>query len=170
MAPIQTAQTALDKIDQDEQDAKDAAARAVVTKAAMTKLTAMNAEAAQTTDAGLGGTARDRRFDGRLPPPTTYTAGTDDDVYTLSIKRDRDGTEVDDRRSGIITTRPTPSSMDQMAGLDSGRYMFVRTQDEDEDGDVEEEVVIVGTDIRAPVDEAVCAGHGSCPERPRPRC
>ena len=34
--------------------------------------------------------------------------------------------------------------------MGDGRFMFVRTQDADEDGNVEEEVVIVGTDIRAP--------------------
>ena len=154
-APVQTAQTALDKINQDEQDAKDAAARAVVTKAATTKLTAMNAEAGQgpgqtpdNPDAGLGGSAR-TDADG------TTTA---DDVYTLSIERDRDGTEVE-ITDPDQNNRADPKFEDQMAGLDDGRFMFARTQDEDADGNVEEEVVVVGTDIRAPVERPFARVH-----------
>ncbi len=148
MAPIQTAQTALDKLNQDEQDKMDAAARAVVTAAAKTKQTAMQAEADQTTDAGLGGTARtDAEFAGGSD--ANSDGDTSNDVYRVTISRDSAGTEV-------MITDPDQNQKadakfeDQMAGLDDGRFMFVRTQDEDEDGNVEEEVVIVGTDIRAP--------------------
>ena len=57
--------------------------------------------------------------------------------------------------------RTTDPKFELAEDLGDGRFMFVRTQDADEDGDVEEEVVIVGTDIRAPRDPAVCAGYGS---------
>ena len=137
MAPIQTAQTARDKLDEEEQDAKDAAARAVVTKAATTKLTAMQTEAdraAGTTDEGLGGHAND---------------AADTEAYALAISRDRDGTEVK-VTDPALNNRADPKFEDQMAGLDDGRFMLVRTKDEDADGNVEEEVVVVGTDIRAP--------------------
>lgn len=109
--------------------ADNEAAKAVVTKAAGTKLTAMQAEAAQTTDAGLGGTGAR--------------------TYSLSIERDRDGTEVkvtDSANAG----KADPKFVDQMAGLGAGRFMLVRTMDADSDGNVVEEVVVVGIDIKAP--------------------
>ena len=113
------------------------AAAAVVTKAAGTKLTAMNAEAGRAVDAtdeGLGGHANDAAAD---------------TAYTLAISRDRDGTEVK-VTDPANNNRADPKFVDQMAGLDAGRVMFVRTQDADADGNVEEEVVVVGTDIEAP--------------------
>ena len=135
------------KKDADDTAAENAA-RAAVTKAAGTKLTAMNAEAGQgpgqtpaNPDAGLGGSAR---------TDTTRTDGdTSNDVYMLAISRDRAGTTVK-VTDPDQNNRADPKFVDQMAGLDSGRSMFVRTQDADADGNVEEEVVVVGTDIRAP--------------------
>ena len=111
-------------------DADNKAAAAVVTKAAGTKLKAMNAEGMQTTDAGLGGT----------------DVGT---AYTHSIKRDRDGTEVK-VTDPDNNNKADPKFVDQKAGLDAGRFMLVRTQNADSDGNVEEEVVVIGTDIKAP--------------------
>ena len=142
-ASVTTAQNAYNKAKADKEEADRKAAAAVVTKAAGTKLTAMNAEGAQTTDASLGGTAR-TDADG------TGTSGdTSDDVYMLAISRDRDGTEVK-VTDPDQNEKADPKFMDQMAGLDAGRFMLVRTQDEDEDGNVEEEVVVIGTDIKAP--------------------
>ena len=71
----------------------------------------------------------------------------DDGAYTLTIKRNNPTTvEIKDPAMPRTTDRKFELAED----LGDGRFMFVRTQDADEDGDVEEEVVIVGTDIRAP--------------------
>ena len=126
--PTETADSDDDGVGDNAQAIAEANAK-VETKAAGTKLKAINAEAAQTTDAGLGGTG-----------VTTYTE---------SIKRDRDGTEVKVTDSNLAA-KADPKFVDQMAGLDAGRFMLVRTKDADDDGNVEEEVVVIGTDIKAP--------------------
>ncbi|MYA28679.1 MAG: hypothetical protein F4090_02175 [Nitrospira sp. SB0672_bin_25] len=113
-----------------------------LTARADTKRKAIAAEAAQTTDAGLGGSARDDT-DG-----TTTADDASDDPYTLAISRDRDGTEVkitDDSMAGD----DDPKFMQAM-DLGGGTTMHVRKMKADEDGDVMEEVVMVTTDIEAP--------------------
>ena len=118
------------------------AAEAAATKSAGTKETAIAAEAAQTTDAGLGGSARsDTEGD-------TTAGDASDDPYTVDIERDRDGTTVE--IADPAAADDDPKFVDQMADLSGGRTMFVRTMDADEDGNVVEEVVMVGTDIKAP--------------------
>ena len=118
-------------------DAAEEERLAKATKEAGTKLKAMNTEAgraADATDEGLGGHAND---------------DDENTVYVLGISRDGDGTEVK-LTDPALNNKADPKFVDQMAGLDAGRYMLVRTQDADADGNVEEEVVIVGTDIKAP--------------------
>ena len=125
------------------QAAMDRAAMiAAATKAAETKEKAIAMEAGQSTDASLGGTAR-TDADG-----TTTSTDTSDDVYSLSISRDRDGTEVK-------ITDPDMAGADdpkfaQAMDLGGGRTMHSRTMKAGDDGDVESEVVIVSTDIEAP--------------------
>ena len=119
--------------------AAEAAARAVrpgATKAAGTKLKAMQTEAgraAATTDEGLGGHANDAAAE---------------TAYTLSIKRDRSDTtiEIKDPARAAMTDPKFELAED----MGDGRQMFVLKNDADADGDVVEEVVIVGTDIKIP--------------------
>ena len=123
-----------------DEEMRMAAEVAAATKEAGTKRKAIAAEAAQTTDAGLGGTAR-TDADGS-------TTAVTDDVYGLEISRDRDGTE-------IKITDPSLAGMDdpkftQAMDLGDGTTMHVRTMEADSDGDVVEEVVVVTTDIEAP--------------------
>ena len=134
---VTTAQNTYNAAKAAKEEEERKAAAAVVTKAAGTKLTAMNTEAgrpAAETDEGLGGHDNDA------------DAAT---AYGLSIERDRDGTTVK-VTDPALNNKADPKFVDQMAGLDDGRVMFVRTKDADADGNVEEEVVIVGTDIKAP--------------------
>ncbi len=129
---VQTAKTNADAA------AIAAAEEAATTKSASTKLMAMTTEAgraADATDEGLGGLANDA--DAAV-------------AYMLAISRDRDGTEVK-VTDPALPNRADPKFVDQMAGLDAGRFMLVRTKDADADGNVEEEVVIVGTDIKVPM-------------------
>ena len=105
--------------------AEEAARVMAATAAAATMRTAIAAEAAQETDAGLGGTG-----------VTTYSI---DVSYA-------DGIEISD---SALAGAGDPKFVDQMAGLDDGRSMLVRTMEADEDGNVVEEVVFVGTDIEA---------------------
>ncbi len=95
------------------------------TKSAGTKAEAIGDEAGQETDVDL---------------PTDYT---------VAIERDRDGTTVK------ITDPANDDDddkkfEDQMADLGDGRSMHVRTMDANDDGDVEQEVSIIATDIKAP--------------------
>ncbi len=69
-------------------------------------------------------------------------------MYGLAISRDRDGTE-------IKITDPAMAGMDdpkftQAMDLGGGTTMHTRTMAADSDGNVEEEVVMVTTDIEAP--------------------
>ena len=98
------------------------------TEAAATKVTAITAEADQTTDAGLGGTGVD--------------------TVTMTVSRDRDGTtvEIEDTANAEDDDPKFALAMD----LGNGRTMHTRTMEADADGNVVEEVVIVSTDIAAP--------------------
>lgn len=112
----------------------DAAAARVVaaTKAAMTKETAIAAEAAQTATGGTGD-------DG----PGGAAASND---HEIEIKRDRAGTTVAIAVDGAAADDPKfMHAMD----LGGGRTMHVRTMPAD--GNVAEEVIVVSTDIEAPV-------------------
>ena len=147
-ASVTTAQNTYNAAKAAKEEEERKAAAAVVTKAAGTKLTAMNAEKDQTADASLGGTARtDAEYAGGSDANTD--GDTSNDVYRLTISRDRDGTEVK-VTDADQNNKADPKFVDQMAGLDDGRFMLVRTMDADDDGNVEEEVVVVGTDIKAP--------------------
>ena len=123
-----------------EEIAAEEARVAAATKAAGTKEKAIEAEAGQTNDAGLGGTARTDANGGN--------EATADDVYSLTIKRPRSGTEVeitDPNQAGDDDPKFT-----QAMDLGDGTTMHVRMMKADDDGNVESEVVIVSTDIEAP--------------------
>ena len=86
----------------------------------------------------------------------------------MTIKRDSDGTTVkiddsanprlgDDADEDAVEDPQFALAMD----LGSGRTMHVRAMEADDDGNVEEEVVIVQTDIEAPKATAFANG-GKC--------
>ena len=113
--------------------AEEAAAKVVAaTASAATKVKAIGVEAAQTTDAGLG--------------------GTDVDTVTMTIERDNDGTTVEIADSGM--EGDDDPKFAQMMDLGGGLTMHVR-----DNGDGEEEVVMVSTDIQAPVATAFAMVH-----------
>ena len=117
------------------QRAADAAATAAVTKSAETKEAAIAAEAAATPGSDSGA------FD-----------DTDSgEAYTVGISRDRDGTEIEITDPGM-TGDDDPKFMHAMdlGGGKNAFSMHSRTMEADKDGNVEEEVVIIGTDIEAP--------------------
>ena len=99
-----------------------------MTADAATKVKAIDKEAGQDTAAGLGGTGA-----------TTYS---------MDIKRDRDGTTVEIKDTANAGD-DDPEFIKQDVNLGVGRTMHVRVNSDDEDGKVEE-VVIVETDIKAP--------------------
>ena len=70
----------------------------------------------------------------------------------MTISRDRDGTtvKVTDTANPDEADPPNPQFMQAM-DLGGGRTMHVRAMEADTDGNVEEEIVIVSTDIAAPV-------------------
>ena len=109
------------------------ATAAQMTAAAATKVTAIDKEAAQAAadDAGLGGSDVDE----------------DAEAYTLTIERDSDGTTVEIKDPAYLKTAD-PKFIQQDVDLGEGRTMLVRVNSDDEDGKVEE-VVIVKTDIKA---------------------
>lgn len=104
-------------------------------KEAGTKETAIAAEAAQTTDAGLGGSA-------------VTATGNAEGAYNLAIKRDRMATTVTVTVEGA--TDAADEKFMQAMDLGGGRTMHTRTMEADDGGNVMEEVVIVSTDIEAP--------------------
>ena len=106
------------------------------TEAAKTKTTAIEAEAGQTDDAGLGGSIA-----------SDITAG-DEGSYALSIERDRMATTVTVTVNGA--TDDDDVKFMQAMDLGGGRTMHVRTMDVNDDGEVVQEVVVVKTDIEAP--------------------
>ena len=82
----------------------------------------------------------------------------------MAIKRDRTDTTItvkDPDRPSINEPK-----FELAADMGDGRQMFVLANDADADGDVVEEVVIVGTDIRAPRAVAFARVMGQKPERP----
>ena len=123
----------------DAEEAAAAAALAAMIKTIGTKNAAMDAEGAQTTDAGLGG-SDNLGADG--------TTGTADDPYTLAISRDRSGTTVK------VTDTNAAGDTDDVEFMSSdvsdGLTKHVHTMDADADGNVMEETVMVMTDIAAP--------------------
>ena len=101
-----------------------------LTEAAKTKTTAIGMEAEQMTDAGLGG---------------------DDGTITMTIERPRSGTEIKITDSGLMGGEDDPKFVKQDKDLGAETSMHVREMEADEDdGTVEDEVVVVTTDIAAP--------------------
>ncbi|MYA97128.1 MAG: hypothetical protein F4X91_12045 [Nitrospinae bacterium] len=118
-------------------EAADAnAARMAANAVVKTKEDAIAAEAAQTTDAGLGGS----------DAPTT-TDGSEGE-YTLAISRDRMATKVSITVEGA--TNDDDEMFMQAMDLGGGTTMHSRAMEADDMGNVVEEVVIVSTDIEAP--------------------
>ncbi len=119
---------------------------AATTKAAGTKATAIATEHMQGTDddAGLGGTAR-TDADG-----TTTPNDATDDVYGLVISRDGDGTEIKITDPAMVGDDDPKFTQAMDLDLGDGLTKHVRKQKADADGNVEEEVVMVRTDIEAP--------------------
>ena len=105
---------------------------AAATKSAGTKVTAISMEAAQTNDAGLG--------------------GTDVDTVSMTISRDADGTEVEIADTAMAGDDDPKFA--QAMDLGDGLTMHVR-----DNGDGEEEVVMVRTDIEAPKATAFAMVH-----------
>ena len=113
--------------------AMEEAAKVAATKAAGTKRMAIAAEAAQTTDAGLGGTLAD---------------GVTESTYSMTIERDSDGTTIKIEDSDLVgEDEPKFTQAEDFGG---GTTMHVRTMEANDDSEVVEEVVIVTTDIKAP--------------------
>ena len=117
--------------------------QAQVTASAGTKRMAIAAEGDQTTDAGLGGTAR-TDADG-----TTTADDTSDDVYTLAISRARgEAAEIKVTDSDNAGDDDPKFAVAEM--LSGGRQMLTRTMEANDDGEVMTEVVLVATDIEGP--------------------
>ncbi len=113
------------------QAAADAAATAAVTKSATSKRAAIAAEA----------TSAAAPFD----DATTITNN-----YGIGISRDRDGTEIEITVPGAGDDDPEFMHAMDLGGGKNAFSMHTRTMEADDDGNVEEEVVIIGTDIEAP--------------------
>ena len=125
---------------QDDSDRTAKAERDANTKVAETKEAAIMQEASQgagqdptNDDAGLGGSAAD---------------GTAVDTYSMIISRDRSGTEVEIADTALMGEDDPKFS--QAMDLGGGTTMHVREMEADDDGNVEDEVVVVTTDIEAP--------------------
>ena len=110
---------------------------AAATAAAGTKRKAIGTEADQTTDAGLGGTAR-TDADG------TTADDPSDDVYGIAISR-KSG-----EAATIKVTDPANAADDDPKFAMNDMGMLVRTMEADADGNVMSEVVLVTTDIEEP--------------------
>ena len=137
MEAVTMAQTAVDEA----QSAFNMAEAEAATKAAATKKTAIAAEAAQTTDAGLGGTA--------APPTSTGQVAGE---YNAVIKYD-DGQVVT-----IVVEGATEDANEEPFVLnDMG--MHVRTHDAATDGSVKTEVALISTDIEGPTATAFGKVH-----------
>ena len=105
---------------------------AAITAAAKTKTTEIKAEADQAADADQG------------------LGGADAANYDLSIERPRSGTEIKITDSGLMG-EDDPKFVKQDVDLGAETSMHVREMEADEDdGTVEDEVVVVTTDIAAP--------------------
>ena len=137
ISSLDTRLSATESVVADRPTAQEIANAAAATAAAGTKVMAIDAEAGQTPDAGVGGR-------GSVGADGTST-------YTLTVARDRDGTKI------TITDIANPAGADpakpqfaQARDLGGGRTMHVRAMDANDEGEVVEEVVIVSTDIDAP--------------------
>ena len=118
-------------------DRKETARMAAVeaaTKAAGTKRTAIQAEADQATEAGLGGDETPTGGDGQQ-----------EGSYNLNIKHGETSI-VKEAAAEADNETFTQADMD----LGDGTTMHVLTMDADTDGNVVEEVVMVHTDVEAP--------------------
>ena len=125
---------------------------AAVTKAAESKETAIEAEAAQTTDAGLGGTGA---------TVSTDPANANDGDYTLEIARDNDGTTITATVHGATNADDeTFEKAEDLASSTNPGQMLTRTMDADANGDVVTEVAVVYTDIDAPTPTAFAMVEG----------
>ena len=124
-----------DRIDMAEEAARVVAA----TDAAETKRTEIAAEAAQTLDAGLGGSDAPPSGDGAYTLAIMWDDETDAQSVTISVE---DG--VAGPSDGDVSFK------DEMAGLDGGRHMLTRTHKAGTDGSVMTEVAIVATDLEGP--------------------
>ena len=98
---------------------------------AATKEMAIEDEAAQTDDAGLGGSA-------------ATATGNDKGAYTLAIKYGETSITVEG------ATDAADEKFMQDMDLGDGTTMHTRTMDADSDGNIVQEVVVVTTDIEAP--------------------
>ena len=136
------------------------ASQAQLTKAAGTKTKAIMTEMGQAAadDASLGGSARTDE-DG-----TGTTEDATDDVYNLEISRDRDGTTIK-----ITDPALADPKFAQAMDLGGGTTMHRRAMEADSDGNVEDEVVIVTTDIDGPKATAFGDGGQSASDRERAR-
>ena len=119
------------------------------TKAAGTKLTAINTEAGQETEAGLGGSG-------------VTATGNDEGAYNLAVAADRKVT---------ITVEGSTDDDDekfmQAMDLGGGTTMHTRTMDANADGEVVQEVVIVSHTREAPTPVAFAefeTADGSMPQ------
>lgn len=108
---------------------------AAMTKAAKTKLDAIVAEAALTTDSGLGGTD--------APDDTTGS-------YDLTVKRDSMATTVTVSVREAATADPDEDEKFMATDLGGGLSMHTREHDAADDGSVMTEIAMVMTDIAAP--------------------
>ena len=173
---INAAQTAAGALDADSDQAAVEAASALVT-AAHNAVNALDADdqarlSSQVSSANYMVMAAQTRLDNAVTvAANTKSAGTkaeaigdeagiaaaDDDgaggedaATDHTIKVSSDKVEI----TVVGAAMDAPKFVDQEAGLDAGRTMLVRTMDANDDGDVVQEVMIVGTDIAAPRDVA----------------
>ena len=112
--------------------------RVVATDAAKTKFTAMDEEAKQgetdqPVDAGLGG---------------SNTDGTAVDTYSIDISRSSTGTTIEITDTALAGEDDPEFTLAE--DLMDGRIMHVRSKAADDEGNVEQEVVLVATDIDPP--------------------
>ena len=132
---VTAANSAAYTLRKEEEETERLAAVAAATKEAKTKLDAITAEGAQTTDAGLGGAG--------------VTFGTADGNYDYTIERDRMATTVKVTAHGATDAADDvfePSEMD----VGYGNSMHTLTHDEDTDGNVVTEIAFISTDIKTP--------------------
>ena len=127
VAAADTAVAAADTAVTTAQTAADAAAVVAATEAAATKVEAIDEEADQLIDEGLG---------------------TDGATLTVAISRDRMGTTVE--FTDTVLMGEDDPEFTQAMDLGGGRTMHVRTMEANVDGEVVEEVVVVRTDIERP--------------------
>ena len=116
-------------------EAAAAAELAAMIKQVGTKNAAMDAEKAQTTDGGLGGSTASAIAAGN--------AGS----YALAIKRNRMGTTVEVTVNGATDDNDVKF---MSSDVSDGLTKHVRTHEADDDGNVMEETAMVMTDIAAP--------------------